>query len=138
MKLYVPVSSTDEYGESPSYAIFKVDEEFVAGIKRLQAVVTEHKLQSASIWGSPDTWHREEDLRLRGDKLVVTDTTFWFSAYPQYGSCHVETLSMSVASLDRILDGGPLPDEFVVNDGNAYYGIDPEDVAGLDPEDADE
>lgn len=129
MKLFVSASSTDEYGDSPAYAAFEVDEEFVTGIKRLQSVVTEHKLHSVSTWGSPDSWQRGEDLRLRGDKLVVNDTTFWFSAYPKYGSYHVETLSMSIAALEQLFEGKPNPDEFQIDEGNAYYGISPEDVA---------
>ncbi|MDX1252197.1 MAG: hypothetical protein IDH49_08145 [Gammaproteobacteria bacterium] len=55
-------------------------------------------------------WDNEDEHRIRGNRLVITDDCFWFSAYPKHASYDVETAEIGFSSLvkavtDAVTDG---------------------------------
>ena len=136
MKLYTDVNCTTEFGDGPHYAIVEVTPELVARVKQIETLIEQNDLKSAAIYGGPEKWERENELRLRGDSLKVVSGLCWFTALPKYGDYVVETSAMSISGLEKLLasNGDDRCGEFLVKDGVAYLDITPDYVAEIDAE----
>lgn len=116
---------TDDYADSPAFAHVEVTEALVARIQSIAEFVAAQELASAKAYYNL-TWDQEDDLRIRGECLVVTKSEFWFTAYSKYGNGHFETRSMLITDLltaAEVAETGTAPQNvsFVLRDGVVYY-----------------
>jgi hypothetical protein len=102
-KLYIEAYACSEYGAGPDYLVLEVTQAVVDYIKELQTVCLMHKLNEVHTsrvgtyeWGPGDV---ADDLRLQLDSLVVTQTSFWFTAVPKHSDYHVETRGQLIGDL---------------------------------------
>ena len=94
LKIYAKAYSTSAYGDGPEFAVFTADAEFLERLKKLQTLVVENKLSSVRVDAYPDVWGPgdiEDELRLQGGELVVTNQMFWFEDQPKHQDGHIET-----------------------------------------------
>lgn len=116
---------TNEYMDSPAYGAVEVTDELIFRIQSLQEIVKAHNLVSVRAWHEID-WHLADELRIQGDSMVVYDASFFFAAWPKYGSGKFETISIEMDVLllmrDAIQKGQASEhDPFVIEDGVVFY-----------------
>ena len=121
MKLITKAYAMNEYGEGPSFAVIDLTPELIQRLESLHQICKDHNLHRAVVWGSPEAWDQENELRLRGDTLQVDDQgeAHW-AAYPKYGDYLVETSAIRVEWLKLLLADGQHPYVRVL-EGIAYY-----------------
>lgn len=116
--------ATDENGDSPSFAVINVDAFFASKLISLSAMCKEHRVASVVTDDTPEKWDNEDDLRIQNNSLTVTEDEFWFSGYPKHANYSVETRSMSIAELLRVIEMGkddPAHPSFKWDDGILFY-----------------
>lgn len=104
--LYVEAFSCDEWADGPSWAKVELDQSFVDAVLELQALCLEKGLDQVSrSWHVPQ-WGDRHNLRLRGEELHVSASSWWISAYPKYGDYGCETRQMTIQGMtEAVLSG---------------------------------
>lgn len=121
MKLIVKVSATSEHGDPPGYAVIDVTPERIEHFRHLSQVCSSNNLAQVKTHEGPEMWDQADELRLRGDALHVDGNgNVHYSAYPKYGSYHVETFLVTIGWLELLLTEAQHPYMSVIN-GIAYY-----------------
>jgi len=124
--LVAEVHSTSDFGEAPSWAKIAVDQKFLDQLNRLRRLCVENNLESVSVYAVPEHWENQEDLRLRGDSLRVAGTSFWFEVHPKHADYNVETRSIEIDDLLKVIEmgrgDGIEHDEFRWSDGILFFG----------------
>lgn len=109
VRIVVGAFATCDDGDGPMYALFRVNEAWLAKLDGLRAVCKIHDLTEARIAGSPD-WAPgavAQELRLQNGELVVLpDGAFWFTDYPKYGGYQIETRALDIAQVREALNQG--------------------------------
>jgi hypothetical protein len=119
LTLYVEAFACDEYGESPTWAKLTINQEFVDALLRLQGVCKSNNLHMVSEYWPVDAWQDDDNYRMRGETLEVTDGNWWIKAYPKHVDYNCETRMIGVKELVEILDGSaPLNGRYWVRKGD--------------------
>jgi hypothetical protein len=83
------------------HAVIEATPAFVARVKQLQAALLALKVTSIEEYDcTPDYVFSGDDHSLRGDRLVVTDTEFWWQGYEKHSDSPWETTMVSISVLD--------------------------------------
>lgn len=127
-KLIIDAYACSEFGDGPAYAELTVYQVFFDRLRELSWLCKERGLESVSVPAGPDYWDNEDDLRIRGNSLVVTDDSFWFSAYPKHADYAVETRAIDIETFIQIATEGPaftsdspLAECFEWHNGKLYF-----------------
>ena len=102
VQLMMDVHATDEFGDTPEFAIVEITQDLLERLGVLSALCKRNGLESVSVSAGPASWHREEELRITGDSLRVFGDVFWFEAYPKHGNYQIETQSVDIPALTDI------------------------------------
>lgn len=133
VQLLMEVHATDEYGDAPEFAVVEITQDFLERLSVLSALCKSNGLESVSVSAGPESWHREEELRITGDSLRVFGDVFWFEAYPKHGNYQVETQSVDIPALTDIArDPGKQRDDTLgleFHDGILIASSFPEELA---------
>jgi len=100
--LYMEVRAPD-YCDTPGFAKVTVDQEFIKDVAALHFYGEAGSLSEARAYTSSVEWIGGEELRLRGDELVVAGGSFWFTAHPKHADYSVETIEMGLQTLMDLL-----------------------------------
>ncbi len=126
--LVVESYATNEYADSPSWAKLVIDQALLDKIQNLAGICNAHDLCEVSQYHDVDWDEKGIELRLRGDRLLVSSTIFWFSAYPKYGDYFIETRSIAIQSLVSVFEAvtsgkavSEVSGEFFYADGIVFY-----------------
>ncbi len=124
MKIYAKAYNTSENGDGPEFAVFTADAAFLDRLKKLQSLVVDNELSSVRVAAYPDVWGPgdiEDELRLQGGELVVTNQMFWFEDQPKHQDGHIETGAICFKTLtdDIANNKGNLP-LFYVDDVEGF------------------
>lgn len=95
-----------EWGDGPQWARVEVTQELVNNIHRLQTECLEKALTRVEQSYVCEEWDNTEELRIRGDELVVDRHSFWLSAQPKYGDYAVETRMTDVKDFFDAIEQG--------------------------------
>lgn len=113
LKAYFYAYSSSDSIRGPDYAYLTVTDEFVARLRRLSDIVSQHGLFTASIEVGPDAWMPDsqvKDLQLYGDEMVVEKGDFWFTAEVDHSDAKVKTRRIGLegffATIQEALDHG--------------------------------
>lgn len=124
-ELVIDVFTTNEYGDSPAYAVVEVTPLFLDEVARLSELCRAHALTAVEVSASPERWDAEDEFRLQDDALHVQKNVFWFAAYPKHADYDVETRGIDIKDLRKIAEAGPgiAPenDSFQWSDGRLYF-----------------
>lgn len=127
-KLVIEAYACDEFGDGPAFAELEMDQSFLAELQRLKEICLEHDLEIVRVNRGPDAWDNQDDLRIRGSSLDVSNDSFWFLGYPKYVDYHVETRMIMIDDLVRMSatdsDDPELPN-FRWHEGRLFYAGDP-------------
>lgn len=124
--MVVEAFACDEYGDGPAWAEVVVDQKFLDKLQQLSGLCKEHGLEQVRVNWAPERWDNEDDLRLRGNSLVVTEGDFWFTAYPKHANYDVETRIMCIDDLVKALGGNVEPEgPFRWHEDKLFYAGDP-------------
>lgn len=124
--VFVGASTTSEFGEGPSFAKFKVNDRFIARLRRLKALCEEQGLTEVRVTAGPDLWGGcdENALRLQCPELVVTCGSFWFNDQPKHMDYEILTRGQSIDSFIEMVNEDGAKERFI-------DGIE-EEIAALD------
>lgn len=135
-KLVVRAYSSDEYGDSPSWAEVTVTHDLVQTLERLRRVCKSGSLMSVTAPIPPDRWDHEGDLSICGGSLSVSGDYFYYEGYLRHDDYNAQTIPCSIDSLRRIArkiseddTENPLPYGFYMSRGVVFY--DDPDLAEL-------
>lgn len=129
--IYTHVSTTDEYGDHPRYAVIHLEKYLLATVKQAQHLCLIHDLAHVALRHAPESWERDHHLCLTGDTLHVSAIDFWFSCYPKWGGGTFTTTAISIPQAEALLETGELG-AFTEHDGEHYLDLTHEDVAAAD------
>lgn len=100
------VRSSDEFADTPAVVEFTVDEETAQEIIRLAGIVKAnglHKVEKFDCRASYLQYDPEQDpekakdagkaneIRTEADRLIVSDTAFWFAGYIKHTAVEIES-----------------------------------------------
>lgn len=128
--LILETYSDNEYGDAPSWARVVLTPKLVDDVKRLSGLCAEYGLKHVGTSDAPAEWHREDELRIRCDTLLVDKEDFWFEAAPKHANYSVETRMLLITSLEKALYGES--DGETVIDGDVVYQNETAKEAWLD------
>ena len=94
--LVVGIGSTGDAIDYPLWMNTRLDQDLVDLVAGHTELLRQHRLCEVESWANP-LW--EGDARMTGDALNVSDSGFWWSAYPKYGDHMVETGRVDFATL---------------------------------------
>jgi hypothetical protein len=94
--LVVGIGSTGDAIDYPLWMHTRLDQDLADLVARHTELLRQHRLCEVESWANP-LW--EGDTRMAGDVLNVSDSGFWWSAYPKYGDHMVETVRVDFATL---------------------------------------
>lgn len=106
-KLVIDAYAVSEFGDGPAYAEVTVDRTFIDRLVRMCHLCKNSDLESVTVAAAPDRWDNQEELRIRGDSLRVFGNAFWFEAHPKHADYGVETRSIEIDALLKIVAAGP-------------------------------
>lgn len=95
-----------EWGDGPSWAKIEVTQEFVNELHRQQTQCLEQTLSSIHVDYQCEQWHNDDELRIRGEELVVDRASFWLRAYPKHADYAVETRMIDVKDFFDVIERG--------------------------------
>jgi len=95
---FVKANALDDWGDGPRWAFFTINNAWLADLQKFATLVRDNKFALAEV-AEGAVWDNEDEHRMRGDRLVITDDSFWFSAYPKHASYDVETNEIGFSSL---------------------------------------
>lgn len=107
--LYIAAHATHEDSDSLGWCRIEAKDipAFLAELKRLRAVVAEHKLQAVDVYFDAD-WGPEstaEEMRLQFGELKVCSDEFWMSVWPKY-SARNETTGLRIDAFIESVEAG--------------------------------
>ena len=120
--VFVKADSTSEYGgDGPSYAKVIVSNQFLARLLRLAKMCETESFSEIRIQDEPDVWGGcdQEELRLQSPELVVTSTSFWFTASPKHSNHLIETDLTDIASFIK---------QTTIGEGDVYFATDEDEL----------
>ena len=82
---FVKANALDDWGDGPRWAFFTINNAWLADLQKFATLVRDNKFALAEV-AEGAVWDNEDEHRMRGDRLVITDDSFWFSAYPKHAS----------------------------------------------------
>lgn len=100
---YWEAFACDEWGDSPRWAKLEVTQAFLDQLHEMQTKCLQNGAQM-SVYQSPECWDLADDLRLSGDQLNVSQSSFWFSAYPKNCNYSVETRILDIKDFFDVID----------------------------------
>jgi hypothetical protein len=95
---FVKANVLDDWGDGPRWASFTINNAWLAELQKVATLVRDNKFALAEVEEGA-VWDNEDEHRIRGNRLVITDDSFWFSAYPKHASYNVETTEIGFSSL---------------------------------------
>lgn len=95
---FVKANALDDWGDGPCWASFTINNAWLADLQRFASLVRDNKFALAEVEEGA-VWDNEDKHRIRGNRLVITDDSFWFSAHPKHARYHVETIEIGFSSL---------------------------------------
>lgn len=106
---FVKANALDDWGDGPRWASFSINNTWLAELQRFATLVQDNKFALAEV-AVGAAWDNEDEHRIRGNRLVITEDSFWFSAYPKHANYDVETTEIGFRSLvkavaDAVTDG---------------------------------
>lgn len=118
--LFVEAHAISDYGDSPRWLIFSIDEAWLENLARLSRLADENKLDWVQE-SACEYWEDWECYRLDNELFCVTagGSAYWES-YPKHVGYHIETKSFTVKELGELLRTGLEGTREVL-----YYGMDP-------------
>lgn len=123
-KIYIEAYACDDDGDGPEWAEITDPSSLLGRIVALQRVVHEHNLSEARVYLAPDVWGPagvEEELRLRGEELVVTSDSFRFTCHPKHADYQCETRAQGITDFMGAFSAGET--------GVLYLGSSPNELA---------
>ena len=111
--LILEAYSQNEYGDSPSWAKWELTADRLDRIEYISELCLQRKFHSITAGCPVDEWHRQGDLRLRGDELHISGSSLWFTCYRKHANYQCETRIMELSDLQKLMLGAPV-DEFIV------------------------
>ncbi len=112
-------------GDGPNFAKVEATPEFLARLRKLAALCSEHRLSEVRKFDAPEIWgpgNIEGELCLVCGELVVTSRSFWFVDVPKHANNHIETRAQDVEDFCKGV-------ESAADDEVLYFG---EDVLALE------
>ncbi|MFZ5593714.1 MAG: hypothetical protein ACOY4D_05555 [Pseudomonadota bacterium] len=95
---FVKANALDDWGDGPRWASFTINNAWLADLQKFATIVRDNKFALAEV-AEGAVWDNEDEHRIRGNRLVITDDSFWFSAYPKHANYDVETTAIGFSSL---------------------------------------
>lgn len=111
MVVYVPVTTTVDGVDGPSYCRYNVTDAFVTRMNELRSICQAHGLSEVRVWMEPDRWGSgdvdvADAASMDAAELVVSDDQFWFAATFRHFAGDVETETMHCDTLlDAFMSG---------------------------------
>lgn len=99
VSLYVPVFSTAEYGESPSWACISLDDDFLEMLNHRKDLCLREKLGFIAADYYVENWDSEFDNSIEFEDLYISKFGFWVRAVPKHTSDAFETRMISIEEL---------------------------------------
>lgn len=129
--LYLEAYAVSDYGDGPRYAEYEITTQTMQKILAMQKLCINNDLSECRIFDGPQ-WDGEDELRLTGHVLVVTNDSFWFVACPKHVDYHVETRAMPIDRLVLLASTEiDTPEHHDIYHGDIYYGDNPGDLQNL-------
>lgn len=129
-KLVMEVNSNECLSQS-AFAVVEVTQDFLRRVVELRTLCKHNAMQEVSAYWSPDAWDKQEELRLGGDSLVVSDTFFWFEVWPKHSSVVMDTTLVDIECLSALAEAGTGQSEragMLFHEGILYCGNIPEEL----------
>lgn len=95
----------DEYGEGPGWGQLEVTQEVLNELHEMQTLCLQNSCEISRDFGGME-WGNDDSLRLRGDELHVSASSFWVRARPKHCDYYVETRMMDIEELFKLIDQG--------------------------------
>lgn len=131
-ELVIKANVLNEFAEGPEFAVVTVDQTFIDSILRLREICKLNDLESAIARYSVDAWDGDEEYRLRGENLRVSNhASFWFESYMKFSDINVETQSIDIDRLLTVVFDKPLNEatnDFARSEGRLFYSHDKYDL----------
>ncbi len=103
LTVFVKANAIDDWGNSPRWASFSIDNVWLARLQICAIVVRDNNFALAEVDDGP-AWDDEDIHRLCGNRLVITADSFWFTAYPKHTTYDVETVEISFRSFIKAVN----------------------------------
>lgn len=105
-ELFVLAFACDENGDSADWARIDLNNGFLERVLRLREMCKTQKLEHVCVDDQPAYWHDPSEVSIRGESLYVSEGSFWFRGTPKHCDYAVETRSVDIEGLLKLLQGG--------------------------------
>lgn len=95
----------DEYGEGPGWYQLEVTQEVLNELHEMQTLCLQKSCDVSRSFESGE-WGNDDSLRLRGDELHVSASSFWVRARPKHCDYYVETRMTDIEELFKLVEQG--------------------------------
>lgn len=122
LPVFVKANVISDWGDGPRWASFSINNAWLAELQKVATIVRDNKFALAELADGP-AWDNEDEHRIRGNRLVITDDSFWFSAYPKGANYDVETAEIGFSSLVKAIADVVAQDQPVI-----FIALDAEEI----------
>lgn len=101
--LYIQAYSTDDYADHPLWIRIDDPVRLIERVKRMTSFIKENYLAEVAASLPPlDIWDNQDEFRIAGEQLRVSEDSFWCQAYCKHANGHIETRTMGLETLERL------------------------------------
>lgn len=121
LTIFLPAFCTDEFGDSPDWAMAHFSPKLLREVRRLQELCRTNKLAFLAISHSVNFWQNQDEHRIYGEDLYISERDLWFRGLPKHVDYAVETRAFNLNKALEVAQGKSTSTYYAVHNGCVVF-----------------